>query len=197
MTTLPVRTEFFHGTPRRTERRPDSGSNMTKLITTFRDSVNPPKIFERFFATPIPYIHHFQRTGIFGSLHIWTTCSQTLTHHFQVADLTLHGVCVDLTHVPATVWLPYIPDLKVPCSVIAMRNTNAMIFGDHVCCYSKNCLCIDSKPSHLQKRNKISWVYFAISHGLWQRASFALEWQTAQLLRIMNKDRSLRNRLKL
>jgi len=159
MTILPVRAEFFHGTTRRTERRSDSGTKMTQLITTFRDFVKPP----------IPYIHHVQRTGLFGSFQIWTTCTQTLTHHLQVADLTLHGICVDLAHVPATVWLLYIPDLKVPCSVIAMRNTNAMIFSDHVCCYSKNCLCIDSKPSHLQKKKRnilsllcnISWVMTA------------------------------------
>jgi len=178
MTILPVRAEFFHGTARRTERRPESGTNMTKLITTFRDFVNPPKIFERFFAPPIPYVHHVQRTGVFGSLQIWTTCMQTLTHHFQVADLTLHGICVDLAHVPATVWLPYIPDLKVPCSVIAMRNTNAMIFSDHVCCYSKNCLCIDSKPSHLQKKKRnilsllcnISW--FMTGRAIRSRVSY-------------------------
>jgi hypothetical protein len=77
------------------------------------------------------------------------TRTQTLTHYFQVADLTLHGVCVDLTHVPATVRLPYIPDLKVPGSMIAVRNTNSVVFSDHVCCYSENCLCVNSKPGHL------------------------------------------------
>jgi len=139
-------------TSRRTERMSDSGTNMMMLIITFRNFVKPPKIFELFFVPPILYIHHVQRTDLFENFQIWTTCSQTLTHHFQVADLTLHGICVDLTHVPATIWLPYIPDLKVPCSVIAMRNTNAMIFSDHVCSYSKNCLCIDSKPRHLQEK---------------------------------------------
>ena len=125
-----------------------------KLTVAFRNFVNPPKNFERLFAPPILYIHNIQRTGHFESHQIWTTFSQTLTHHLQVADLTLHGVCVDLAHVKATVCLPYIPDLKVPCSVIAMRNTNAMIFSDHVRCYSKNCLCIDSKPCHLQKKKR-------------------------------------------
>ena len=168
---------------------------MTKLIITFHNFVNPPKIFERFFVPPIPYMHHVQGTDLFESLQIWTTCSQTLTHHLQVADLTLHGICVDLAHVPATIWLPDIPDLKVPRSVIAMRNTNAMIFSDHVCCYSKNCLCIDSKPCHLQEKKRNILSLFC--NILWVMTGNAIRSRMAYstLLRIMNADRRVRNRL--
>jgi hypothetical protein len=75
--------------------------------------------------------------------------TETLTYHLQVANLTLHWICVDLAHVPATVRFPHISDLKIPRSVITVRDTYSMIFGDHVCCDSENCLCIDSEPRHL------------------------------------------------
>jgi hypothetical protein len=75
---------------------------------------------------------------------------QTLTDDFQVADLTLHGVRVDLTHVPSTVGLPYISYMQIPCPVITVCHTNAMIFGDHMTGDRKDGLSINSKPCDLK-----------------------------------------------
>jgi len=39
----PVRIEFFHADTRLTDRRADRGTDMTKLIATFRNFANAPK----------------------------------------------------------------------------------------------------------------------------------------------------------
>jgi hypothetical protein len=51
--------------------------------------------------------------------------------------------------------------------------------------------------SHCLSLSEFSWIYFVIFYMLWHGALFALEWQTALLLRIMNTDRCVRKRIKL
>lgn len=58
--------------------------------------------------------------------------THALTHHLEVADLTLHGVSVNLAHVPAPVRLPYLPDVQVPCSVVTVRHSDPVVLRDHV-----------------------------------------------------------------
>lgn len=55
-----------------------------------------------------------------------------LTHHLEVADLALHGISVDLTHVPAPIRLPYLSDVQVPCPVVTVRHADPVILRDHV-----------------------------------------------------------------
>jgi len=55
-----------------------------------------------------------------------------LTDHLQETLLTLHRVCIDLTHVPSSIGFSDFSDMKKPYSMITMSNRDPMIFRNHV-----------------------------------------------------------------
>jgi len=78
-----------------------------------------------------------------------------LTDHFKITNLTFHGIRVYLTHVPASIGLPYFPYVKKPRSVVTVGNRDPVILRDHVGCYRQNSLRIDTQPCHLKKQTII------------------------------------------
>lgn len=81
-----------------------------------------------------------------------------LTDHFEITDLAFHRISIYLTHVPASIGLPYFPYVKEPRSVVAVGNRDSVILRDHVARYRQNGLRIDTQPCHLRKTNKINII---------------------------------------
>lgn len=61
-----------------------------------------------------------------------------LTDHFEITDLTFHGIRVYLTHVPASIGLPHFSYVKEPRSVVAVGDRYSVILRDHVARYRQN-----------------------------------------------------------
>lgn len=74
-----------------------------------------------------------------------------LTNDVQESDLTLHGVRVDLAHIPSSVRLPYLLDMQIPSPVVRMTHPYPMVLGDHVTVYRQDSLRVDSQPGHLNR----------------------------------------------
>lgn len=72
-----------------------------------------------------------------------------LTDDVQIADLILHRICVDLTHVPSLIGFLYVLYPEHPCSILHMRHGHAMILGDDVRLDWEDCLCVDFQPRNL------------------------------------------------
>lgn len=64
--------------------------------------------------------------------HAKCDVNMVLTYDLQVSLPTAHGICVDLTHVPASVSLVYVLDMQVPGAVVIVRQRDARVLRDHV-----------------------------------------------------------------
>lgn len=73
-----------------------------------------------------------------------------LTYDLEVPLPTAHGICVDLTHVPASVCLVYVLDMQVPGAVVIVRQRDARVLRDHVVMDRENGLRVHSNPRHLK-----------------------------------------------
>lgn len=73
-----------------------------------------------------------------------------LTYDLEVPLPTAHGVCVDLTHVPASVSLVYVLDMQVPGAVVVVRQRDARVLRDHIVMDREDCLRVHADPRHLQ-----------------------------------------------
>ena len=75
-----------------------------------------------------------------------------LTDYIQISNLTLHWICVYLTHVPSTIGFLHFPYVKKPRAMIAVRHSYSMILGDDVIRNCKNCLSVDPEPRYLRTK---------------------------------------------
>lgn len=81
-----------------------------------------------------------------------TTSSDKLTYNLEVTFSGSHGIRVHLTHVPASIWLLNLSDVKIPAAVIVVRQHDAWILCDDVVVDAENRLCVDANPRDLQAR---------------------------------------------
>lgn len=72
-----------------------------------------------------------------------------LTNYIKISSLALHGIGIDLTHVPSTIRFSDLPYVKVPRTMIAVGHGDAMILRDHVTRDREDRLSVDSQPRHL------------------------------------------------
>lgn len=69
----------------------------------------------------------------FPSVNIYCfSKKRMLTYYFQIADLTQHRISIYLAHIPSPIRLSDFADMKEPKSVIAMCDSDAMIFCNDV-----------------------------------------------------------------
>lgn len=67
--------------------------------------------------------------------------------------LALHGVCVDLAHVLATVLLLYTAHVQVPGAVVRVRHRHPGVVRDHVVVDGLYRLGVRLHPPHLSANN--------------------------------------------
>ena len=77
-----------------------------------------------------------------------------LTNDVKVTVLTLHGIRVDLAHIPTAVSLFYLLYVEVPGSVLAVSHADTVVLRYHVICYRQNRLRVDAQPSNLEAERK-------------------------------------------
>jgi hypothetical protein len=82
--------------------------------------------------------------------HATCDVSLVLTYDLEVSLPTAHGICVDLTHVPAAVSLVYVLDMQVPGAVVIVRQRDARVLRDHIMMDREYGLCVHANPRHLQ-----------------------------------------------
>jgi hypothetical protein len=73
-----------------------------------------------------------------------------LTDDLEVPLPAAHGICVELTQVPAAVSLAYVLDMQVPGAVVIVRQRDARVLRDHVVMDRENGLRVHANPRHLQ-----------------------------------------------
>lgn len=73
-----------------------------------------------------------------------------LTDDLQVSLSASHGIGVDLAHVPSSVDLLHILNVKVPSAVIGERKAYTWILGDDVVVYRQYRLGVDAYPRNLR-----------------------------------------------
>lgn len=74
--------------------------------------------------------------------------NETLTDHFQEAYLTLHGVAVDLAHVPSSVRLLDVLDSQLPGAFLRVTDPDAMVLRDDMVLDGEYCLGVHTEPSY-------------------------------------------------
>ena len=76
-----------------------------------------------------------------------------LTYNLQVALSTSHRISVHLTHVPSSINFFDLLYMKIPRTVVVVRQRDPWILRDHVMVDGQDCLCIDAHPCHLKQTN--------------------------------------------
>ena len=71
-----------------------------------------------------------------------------LTNDLEEARIAGHGISVHLTHVPAPVSFPRIPDVKGP-GAVPVRHANPVVLCNNVVRYCQDRLRVDSQPRDL------------------------------------------------
>ena len=69
--------------------------------------------------------------------------------NLQISSFTSHGVRVDLTHVPASVNLLDIGDVKFPLLVLTVGEGDPLVPGDDAVVDGEDSLCVYPHPSNL------------------------------------------------
>ena len=69
--------------------------------------------------------------------------------HLQEAHLALHGVTVDLAHVPASVGLLHLPDAQLPDAFLRGTDADAVVLGDDLVLDGEDGLGVHPEPGHL------------------------------------------------
>ena len=88
--------------------------------------------------------------------------STVFTYDVQVSNLALHGVCVNLAHVPTPVCFTNVADVEVPCLVFAVGDADAMVLGDDMYVDGQYRLGVDPQPSYLEP-NELCIIFLATS----------------------------------
>lgn len=72
--------------------------------------------------------------------------NEALTDHFQEAHLTLHGVAVDLAHVPSSVRLLDVLDPQLPGAFLRVTDPDAMVLRDDMVLDGEYGLSVHAEP---------------------------------------------------
>ena len=70
--------------------------------------------------------------------------------HLQVSSPAPHGVRVDLAHVPASVLLLHISNMKLPLLVLSVRERHSLVPGDDAVVDGEDGLGVHPDPGNLE-----------------------------------------------
>ena len=67
----------------------------------------------------------------------------------EISSPAPHGVCIDLTHVPAPVHFPDVGDVQLPLLVLPVGEGDSLVPGDDAVVDGEDGLSVHSDPSNL------------------------------------------------
>ena len=93
------------------------------------------------------------------------------TIDFKISCDALHGVCVDLAHVPSLVRGLNVLEVDGPLFALRLRHGESVVSGDHLVVHGQDRLCVHTQPSDLKMclLKRLNWKGRWSKKGLKQR----------------------------
>lgn len=96
-----------------------------------------------------------------------------LTDYVKKSHLTFHWIGVYLAHVPSLVSCFHLFDVQEPRFVLAVGNSNSMVFRNHVILYGQYRLRVHPQPGHLKTHYLVHLHFYQLNSPQFGQAGLA------------------------